>query len=184
MVPPGVWRGPHRAFTESTRGRSRAGALAAAVANVVPNALMAWWDADLLADRQRESLQSNAAALAVGTAALLLASLGLYAIIALAVAQRTREIGVRLAVGASPASVVRMFLGNGLKVSLIGLAIGVPLTVAGIRVVQASVVGFTLEKVAAVLIVIPVLIGVAVLASWLPARRAGRVDPLAALRSE
>lgn len=140
--------------------------------------------ADLLAERRRESFQSNAAALAVGAAALLLASLGLYAIIALAVAQRTREIGVRLAVGASPAGVVRMFLGNGLKVSVVGLAIGLPLTVAGIRLVQASVVGFTLEKVVAVLVVIPVLTGVAVLASWLPARRAGRVDPLVALRSE
>jgi predicted permease len=140
--------------------------------------------AEIESERRRESLQSNAAALAIGAAALLLASLGLYAIIALAVAQRTREIGVRLAVGATPAAVVRMFLGNGLKVSLIGLAIGVPLTVAGIRLVQAGVVGFSLEKIAAVLLVVPALIGVAGFASWLPARRAGRVDPLVALRTE
>jgi putative ABC transport system permease protein len=140
--------------------------------------------AERYAARAREEMLSNAAAFAVAAAALLLASLGLYAIIAFAVAQRTREIGIRLAVGATPGEVVRQFLRNGLKVTALGLAIGIPATVAGIRIVQANLVGFTPRNVASILIVVPILIGIAAVASWLPARRAGRVDPLAALRSE
>jgi putative ABC transport system permease protein len=133
---------------------------------------------------RREGFQANLAAFAVGAAALVLASLGLYAIIAFAVAQRTREIGIRLAIGATSREIVRQFLRTGIKVTAIGLAIGLPATVAAIRVVQASVFGFTLHNVVAVTVVVPVLIAVAALASWLPARRAGRVDPLIALRSE
>lgn len=67
---------------------------------------------------------------------------------------------------------------------MLGPAIGLPLTKVGIRLVQASVVGFTLEKVVGALVVVPVLIWVAALASWLPARQGGRVDPLVALRNE
>jgi predicted permease len=134
--------------------------------------------------RAREDTISNAGAFAIGFAALLLASLGLYAIIAFGVAQRTREIGIRMAVGATASDVVRQFLRNGLEVTAIALAIGLPLTIAGIRVVKASVVDFNPTNVAAVMLVIPVLVGIAALASWLPARRAGRVDPLVALRSD
>ncbi len=140
--------------------------------------------AEQYAGQQREAVQSNAAAFAVGAAALVLASLGLYAVIAFAVAQRTREIGIRLAMGATRGVVVRQFFRNGIVASAIGLAIGLPLTVAGIRVVQANMLGFTLQHVAAVLVVVPVLVSVAALASWLPARRAGRVDPVIALRTE
>lgn len=140
--------------------------------------------AERYAARAREETLSNAASFVVGTAALLLASLGLYAIIAFAVAQRTREIGIRLAVGATSADVVRHFLRGGLQVTAIGVAIGLPVTVAGIRLVQANVIGFAVQQVAAVSLVIVILIVVALFASWLPARRAGRVDPLIALRSD
>jgi predicted permease len=140
--------------------------------------------AERYAARKREAFLSNAAAFAIGAVALLLASLGLYAIIAFSVAQRTREIGIRLAMGATPHGVVRHFLRHGVRVSAIALAIGVPATVAGIRIVQANVIGFTIESFVTVMLVVPALIGVAVIASWLPARRAGRVDPLIALRSE
>lgn len=132
----------------------------------------------------REEMLSNAGAFAVGVAALLLASLGLYAIIAFGVAQRTREIGIRLAVGATAGDVVQQFLRDGLKVTGVALAIGLPLTIAGIRLVQAQQLEFSLMNAAAVMLVVPVLIAIAALASWLPARRAGRVDPLVALRSE
>ena len=161
-------------------------AIRAAMREVDP--LAAVGDVATLAERYearaREETLSNAGAFAVGVAALLLASLGLYAIIAFGVAQRTREIGVRLAVGATSADVVRQFLRDGLNVTAIALAIGLPITVAGIRVVQAQQVNFTLRNAAAVMLVVPVLIAIAALASWLPARRAGRVDPLIALRSE
>jgi ABC-type antimicrobial peptide transport system permease subunit len=136
------------------------------------------------ARRQRETSLSNLAALAVGAAALLLASLGLYAIIAFSVAQRTREIGVRLAVGATPGNVVRHFFRHGVVVTSIALAIGLPVTVAGIRVVKASMLGFNAEHMGAVALVVATLILIAALASWLPARRAARVEPLVALRSE
>src|SRR5262249_27099448 len=157
--------------------------LRAAVREAEPYAALG--DVATLAERyesqRREAVESNAAAFAIGIAALLLASLGLYAIIAFSVAQRTREIGVPLAMGASPSRVVRHFFSDGVRVSMIGLAIGLPATVIGIRVVKASVLGLTIHNVGAVIIVVPVLIAVAGLASWLPARRAGRVDPLIAL---
>jgi predicted permease len=136
------------------------------------------------ADQRREAVQSNLAAFAVGLVVLVLASLGLYAIIAFAVAQRTREIGIRLAMGATPVGVARQFFVGGIAVSAIGLAIGLPITIAAIRVVKANALSFTLHNVTAVLLVIPALIGVAAAASWLPARRAARVDPLTALRAE
>ncbi len=136
------------------------------------------------ARRKRETAQSHGAAFAVGAAALLLASLGLYAIIAFAVAQRTREIGVRLAIGATPGAVVRHFFRHGMIVTAVAVAIGLPVTIAGIRIVQANLLGFTVQNVTAVMLVVPVLILIAALATWLPARRAARVDPLVALRSE
>lgn len=140
--------------------------------------------AEQYALRRREALQANAAAFAVAAAALLLASLGLYATIAFAVVQRTREIGIRLAMGSTPGGIVRHFFREGVIVAAIGLAIGLPVTVAGIRLVKATLLGFTVQGVATVLVVVPVLVAVAGLASWLPARRAGRVDPMIALRSE
>jgi predicted permease len=140
--------------------------------------------AERYAARAREETLSNAGAFAVGVAALLLASLGLYAIIAFGVAQRTREIGIRLAVGATARDVVRHFLRDGIKVTAIALAIGLPLTVAGIRVVASQQASFSVRNIGAVMLVVPVLVAIAALASWLPARRAGRVDPLIALRSD
>jgi putative ABC transport system permease protein len=175
-------------FTVRTVGVARAYVppIRAAVREIEP--YIALGDVTTLAERhegqRREATLSNAAAFAIGVAALLLASLGLYAIIAHAVAQRTREIGVRLAMGASPTRIVKHFFGDGIRVSAIGLAIGLPATVIAIRVIKASLLGFTVHNVVAVMVVVPVLIGVAMLASWLPARRAARVDPLIALRAE
>ena len=140
--------------------------------------------ADQYAFMKRETALSHGAAFVIGAAALLLASLGLYALIAFAVAQRTREIGVRLALGATPGDIVRHFFRHGLVVTAVAVAIGLPVTIAGIRIVEANLIGFTMQNVTAVMLVVPILILIAALASWLPARRAARVDPLVALRSE
>ena len=156
-------------ITVRTTGRARplVQAIRAAIREVEPYAALG--DVRTLAEQyaevRRTALLANGAAFAVGGAALLLASLGLYAVIAFAVAARVREIGVRLAVGASPGRVVRDFLRDGLRLAGLGLLIGVPVTIAGIRAVQATLVGFTPRMIGAVALVVPALIGVAALAS-------------------
>ena len=169
--------GDARSFAPRLRAVLRDADRDISIANVVTLA-------ETNAARDREAWLSNVAAFGVGAAALVLASLGLYAIIAFSIAQRGHEIGVRMAMGATPRDIIRHFSRIGVKISAIALAIGLPVTVIAIRVVQASVVGLTLRNVLGITVVIPVLLGVAALASWLPARHAGRVDPLFALRSE
>jgi predicted permease len=123
---------------------------------------------------------------AAGALALLLASLGLYGVVSLAVQQRTREIGIRIAVGAQPMRVARMFLVSGVRVSVIALVLGLPLSVLGLHVaitrgalivpkMNASLIGAGI----AVLLLL-----VAAAATWIPARRAALVDPATTLRVE
>lgn len=132
------------------------------------------------------TLQVSALAGAGGALALLLASLGLYGVVSLAVRQRTREIGVRIAVGAQPMQVARMFLASGIRSSAIALAIGLPLSVAGLEIALSQGIVIAPE-------VNPYLIGgaiavvlllVASAATWVPARRAALVDPASTLRVE
>jgi putative ABC transport system permease protein len=118
--------------------------------------------------------------------ALTLASLGLYGVVALSVRQRTREIGIRLAVGAEPMQVARMFLASGVKSAVVALAIGLPVTVAILQVMISTGemrMPATLPMFAGVVIT-GVLVAVASIATWIPARRAARVDPGVALRAE
>jgi predicted permease len=117
-------------------------------------------------------------------AALLLAALGVYGVMAHTVTQRQREIGVRLALGAEPAGIRRMVLGEGGRLTLIGLGVGL---------IGALMVGQALGKLlfgvsrydAPTFVIVPLVLGVVtVIASWLPARRAMRLDPLTAIREE
>ena len=120
-----------------------------------------------------------------GSVALLLAVIGLYALNAYTVARRTREIGIRMALGADAASTLRMILGDALRVTMVGVVVGLVLAVglgkvlAGflydIRGVDPLVIGGA-----------PVVLAlkVALFACWVPARRAARVDPMIALRYE
>jgi ABC-type antimicrobial peptide transport system permease subunit len=129
--------------------------------------------------------QSGAATVGLfGALALILAAAGIYGVVSYAVAQRTREIGVRVALGARKADVVGMVLRRGAGMASVGIALGL----VGASVLGRSLSGFlygisgmdwpTYAAIAAL------LAGVTLLASWIPARRAARVDPLKALRAE
>jgi ABC-type antimicrobial peptide transport system permease subunit len=121
---------------------------------------------------------------AFGLAALLLAVVGVYGMTAYAVAQRTREIGVRVALGAGARDVVALTARRGLALMGVGLAAGLALTLAAGGVFRTILFGVTPSD-PAVLLGAPLLLGaVGLLATWLPARRAARVDPMVALRAE
>jgi ABC-type antimicrobial peptide transport system permease subunit len=119
-----------------------------------------------------------------GTVALLLSLLGLYGVLARGVAQRSREIGIRLALGAAPRSILRLVIGQGWRLTAIGLAAGLALAAAGARLLGAFLPGVGALDAAAFTGAALVLAAGASLAMWLPARRALAVDPATALRSE
>jgi predicted permease len=114
--------------------------------------------------------------------AVLLGGVGIYGVMSYGVAQRTREIGVRLALGATPRSALRMVLGQGLRLAGVGIAIGLIGAALTSRLLAGFLVGVGAHDLAT-FILAPLLLGaVALLASWLPARRATRIDPADALR--
>jgi putative ABC transport system permease protein len=138
-------------------------------------------------ERQYEDmLRMGAMAGAGGGLALLLASLGLYGIVSLAVRQRTREIGIRIAVGAHPMQVAGMFLRSGVRVSLAALALGLPLSVAALKIglAQGLVIAPQVNPYLIGLVVGLLLLAVASAATWVPARRAAKVEPATTLRTE
>jgi putative ABC transport system permease protein len=116
--------------------------------------------------------------------ALVIAAIGIYGVLAFSVNQRTREIGLRLALGAEPGSVLRLVVGEGMKVGLIGVAAGLAGGVALGRVVASLVYGVPVRDPATFAAVGAVLTAVAAAACAIPARRASRVDPMEALRDE
>ena len=116
--------------------------------------------------------------------ALLLAAAGLYAVIAYLVSQRTREIGIRLALGAAPRDILRLMMGQGMKLTLIGVAIGFIGAIAVTRLMRSLLFAVTPTDLMTFSIASIVLIVVALLSCYIPARRATKVDPLVALRYE
>ena len=119
-----------------------------------------------------------------GAVALLLSLLGLYGMLARTVAQRGREIGVRLALGAEPASIVRLVLGQGWRFTAAGLVTGLGLAAAGARLLASFLPGISPLDAAAYAGTTILLGGAATVAMWLPVRRALAVDPARTLRSE
>ena len=116
--------------------------------------------------------------------ALVLAAVGLYAVVAHSVSQRTREIGVRIAVGATPREVLGLVFAEGMGRIGVGLVVGLPLAFSVSRVLRAALVGVSPGDPITLIGVIVVLIFVGALGSVIPARRASRVDPVVALRTD
>ncbi len=134
---------------------------------------------------QVASQRFNAAILgAFAGLAVLLAAVGIYGVMAYAVGQRTHEIGVRMALGAERADVLRMVLRQGLGLALLGVAIGLGASLALTWLIKTMLYGVTTTDPATFAVVTAILVTVALIACWIPARRATRVDPVIALRYE
>jgi len=119
-----------------------------------------------------------------GALAALLASIGLYGVLSYAVAQRTQEIGVRLALGADRGQIVKMIMREATVLLAIGLSVGILLALAAAKTAGALLYGLRPHDPATYLLAATLLAAVAAAASYLPARRASRVDPMVALRCE
>jgi predicted permease len=119
-----------------------------------------------------------------GGLALVLACVGLYGVMAYAVAQRTAEIGVRMALGANATAVVWLVFRETIHMILLGVAIGLPLALASTRLLSGFLYGLTATDPATIAIATACLVAAAALSAYIPARRATRVDPLVALRAE
>ncbi|MGH9767704.1 MAG: FtsX-like permease family protein, partial [Blastocatellia bacterium] len=120
----------------------------------------------------------------LGAVALLLAVMGIYGVISYLVAQRTREMGIRLALGAQRRDLLKLVLGQGLTLTMIGVAAGLALALALTRFLSSLLFGVSAADPITFAAIALLLAGVAVMASFLPARRAMKVDPITALRHE
>lgn len=135
-------------------------------------------------DRLSETRVGTAILAIVGTLALLLACIGVYSVIAFSVGQRTREIGLRIALGARGRQVTGLFVREGARLTTIGLAVGLGLSALLAKVLSSVFLGVSAIDSLAFVGVAVLLGGIAGMASWVPARRAAGVDPMIALRAE
>ncbi|PWT91243.1 MAG: hypothetical protein C5B54_05690, partial [Acidobacteria bacterium] len=132
------------------------------------------------ADRNREMVLL----LVFASLSLVLSCIGVYGVLAYAVRQQTREIGIRIALGAQPAAVIRKVVGYGTKLSSLGLAIGITLALIFCRVLTSLLYGVQPTAPAIYMSTSLILLIVAFIASYIPARRASKIDPIVALRQE
>lgn len=136
-------------------------------------------DRSLYVDRLRAELIGWLAALALA-----LAAIGIYGVVSFTVSERTREMGIHLALGAKPAAVLRMVLGSGLRLGAIGVGAGLLLSLWLARLVARDLFGVTPTDPVTIAGAAAVLFSVVLLATFIPSRRATRIDPLAAIRTE
>lgn len=122
--------------------------------------------------------------LAFGVVAILLSAIGLYSVMAYVVSQRTREVGIRMALGANRADVMKMITVQGMRLAVIGVVVGLLLSLALARALSSLLIGVSGYDVTTFVIVSTLLVLVALVACYLPARRATKIDPLVALRYE
>jgi putative ABC transport system permease protein len=136
-------------------------------------------DRSLVTTRLTNSLLAGFAA-----TALLLALTGIYGVMSLNIANRRSEFGIRLALGAQTSNVLKLILGQGLKLAAVGVALGLLAAFAFTRLLKGLLFGISASDPSTFALIAALLVGVALLACWIPARRATKVDPLEALRSE
>ncbi len=135
-------------------------------------------------DRLSEPTLGSSLLAVVGGLALLLACVGVYSVIAFAVGQRTREIGLRIALGAAHEQVIHLFVRQGVRLIAIGVVVGLAMSVVMVTLLSATFEGIAAVDSLAFVGVAALLALVGAGASWIPARRAARVDPMVALRAE
>jgi putative ABC transport system permease protein len=119
-----------------------------------------------------------------GATALVLAAVGIYGVTAYSVSQRTREIGIRMALGAQARDVVRMVIGQGSRLVMVGIGLGLATSLVATRALASQLYGIRPSDPITFAAITGLLAGVALLAAYIPARRAMRVDPMLALRHE
>jgi len=169
--------GSAEALLPSIRQRIHAMDVGLALANV--NTMDQWLSNSAAQPRLNTVLLTTFAGVA-----LLIAAIGIYGVLAYSVNQRTREIGLRMALGATPRSILQLIVGRGMKVVLLGVGIGLLGGLALGRAVSSLVFGVPVRDPATFSLVAVVLTAVALAACIIPARRAARVDPMVALREE
>ncbi len=170
-------RGDASRFQETVRKRLQQEMPGASYVTLTPFA-------DILGPQTRSWQLGATMFVAFGGLALVLAAVGLYGVIAYNVTQRTHELGVRVALGAQGTDVVRLVVSDGLRIAGIGVAVGAAVALWGARWVEPLLFRESPRDPTVFGAVVLMLVGVAAFASWVPARRAARVDPNVALRTE
>ena len=137
-----------------------------------------------LEDRLRDSLaEPRCTLLLVACSGLIVAGVGLFAVLSYSVSQRAREIGVRSAIGARPIDIMRLVLSQALGMAAVGVALGLLLATAAVRVLSGFLYGIGPYDPVTLVSAVSLLLAVALAAAVIPARRAARVDPITVIRS-
>src|SRR5215472_13989633 len=188
QMPPSAWDwiGRTMDLVVSTKGAVPASALRSVVASIAPGVpiyRVSTMQQKIAGTLEQSHFDTFLLSIFAGTA-LLLASIGVYGVLSYMVAQRTRDIGIRMALGASPQSILGNVLGHGMEMVGAGVVIGLITALAGGHILRNLLYGVRPTDAITFIAVSLVLAAVALLASYLPARRATRIDPLVALRYE